>query len=136
MIDIKLIREQPDVVQQNCTKKNDGSDIDRVVSLDVRRREIIQRVEDLKSKRNNVSQEVAVLKKSGGDASDLIIAMRDVGEEIKGLDEELRSVEEEIESVMLRIPSTYLSDSEFSISSVGQRSLVQDSVSMLEKVRV
>ena len=105
MIDIKLIREQPDVVQQNCTKKNDGSDIDRVVSLDVRRREIIQRVEDLKSKRNNVSQEVAVLKKSGGDASDLIIAMRDVGEEIKGLDEELRSVEEEIESVMLRIPN-------------------------------
>ena len=105
MIDIKLIREQPDVVQQNCTKKNDGSDIDRVVSLDVRRREIIQRVEDLKSKRNNVSQEVAVLKKSGGDASDLIIAMRDVGEEIKGLDEELRSVEEEIESLMLRIPN-------------------------------
>jgi seryl-tRNA synthetase len=105
MIDIKLIREQPDVVQQNCTKKNDGSDIDRVVSLDVRRREIIQRVEDLKSKRNNVSQEVAVLKKSGGDASDLIIAMRDVGEEIKGLDEELRSVDEEIESLMLRIPN-------------------------------
>jgi seryl-tRNA synthetase len=105
MIDIKLIRELPDVVQQNCTKKNDGSDIDRVVGLDVRRREIIQRVEDLKSKRNNVSQEVAVLKKSGGDASDLIIAMRDVGEEIKGLDEELRGVEEEIESLMLRIPN-------------------------------
>lgn len=105
MIDIKLLREQPDVVQQNCTKKNDGTDIQRAVGLDVRRREIIQRVEDLKSKRNSVSQEVATLKKQGADASELIVAMRDVGEEIKGLDEELRGVEEELESIMLRIPN-------------------------------
>ena len=105
MIDIKLIREQPDRVQQNCIKKNDGSDIQRVVTLDVRRREIIQLVEDLKSKRNTVSQEVAALKKSGGDASALIIAMREVGDEIKTLDEELRLVEEHIEAIMLRIPN-------------------------------
>lgn len=105
MIDIKLIREQPDVVQQNCTKKNDGSDIQRVVALDVRRREIIQGVEELKSKRNAVSQEVATLKKQGADASALIIAMREVGDEIKGLDEELRGIEEELESLMLRIPN-------------------------------
>lgn len=105
MIDIKLIREQPEFVQQNCTSKNDGSDIHRVVALDTRRREMIQRVEDLKSTRNTTSQEVAVLKKNGGDASNLIVAMREVGEEIKGLDEELRGVEEEIESLMLRIPN-------------------------------
>lgn len=105
MIDIKLIREQPDRVQQNCIKKNDGSDIQRVVTLDVRRREIIQLVEDLKSTRNTVSQEVAALKKSGGDASALISAMREVGDEITTLDEELRLVEEQIEAIMLRIPN-------------------------------
>ena len=105
MIDIKLIREQPDRVQQNCIKKNDGSDIQRVVALDVRRREIIQLVEDLKSTRNTVSQEVAAQKKSGGDASALISAMREVGDEITTLDEELRLVEEQIEAIMLRIPN-------------------------------
>ncbi len=105
MIDIKLIREQPDVVQQNCRVKNDDSDIQSVVVLDVRRREIIQRVEDLKSTRNAVSQEVGALKKSGGDASDLIVSMREVGDQIKMLDDELRDVEVEIESIMLRIPN-------------------------------
>lgn len=105
MIDIKLIREQPDVVQQNCRVKHDDSNVQSVVRLDVRRREIIQRVEDLKSTRNAVSQEVAALKKSGGDASDLIGSMREVGDQIKMLDDELRDVEVEIESIMLRIPN-------------------------------
>lgn len=105
MIDIKLIREQPDVVQQNCIKKNDSTDVKEVVVLDLRRREIIQRVEDLKSTRNGVSQEVAVLKKQGVDASALITSMREVGDEIKSLDDELRGVEEQIESIMLRIPN-------------------------------
>lgn len=105
MIDIKLIREQPDVVLQNCIKKNDSTDVNEVVALDLRRREIIQRVEDLKSTRNAVSQEVAVLKKQGADASALITSMREVGDEIKGLDDELRGVEEQIESIMLRIPN-------------------------------
>lgn len=105
MIDIKLIREQPDVVQQNCINKNDTTDVQSLATFDARRREIIQHVEDLKSKRNTVSQEVAVLKKQGADATDLIASMRDVGEAIKNLDDELRAVEAEIESIMLRIPN-------------------------------
>lgn len=105
MIDIKLIREQPDVVQQNCTNKNDKSDVSSVVELDRRRRSIIQTVEDLKNTRNVVSNEISALKKQGVDATEKITAMREVGDTIKRYDEELRAVEEEIESIMLLIPN-------------------------------
>ncbi|MBU3679092.1 MAG: serine--tRNA ligase [Candidatus Kapabacteria bacterium] len=105
MIDIKLLREQPEVVQQNCHNKNDNSDITRVVELDRHRRTIIQTVEDLKNTRNVVSNEISALKKQGLDATEKITAMRDVGDRIKGYDEELRSVEQEIERIMLLIPN-------------------------------
>lgn len=105
MLDIKTIRENPDLVKNNCINKHDSSDIDHLLLLDVRRRTIIQNVEDLKSTRNSVSQEISAFKKSGQDASEKIIAMREVGDRIKSLDDELRSVEEEISEIMLLIPN-------------------------------
>lgn len=105
MLDIKTIRENPDLVKNNCINKHDSSDIDHLLLLDVRRRTIIQSVEDLKSTRNSVSQEISAFKKSGQDASEKIIAMREVGDRIKSLDDELRSVEEEISEIMLLIPN-------------------------------
>lgn len=105
MIDIKLIREQPEVVQQNCLNKNDTTDIASVVELDRKRRSIIQTVEDLKNTRNVVSNEISALKKHGQDATEKITAMREVGDRIKEYDEELRGIEESIESIMLMIPN-------------------------------
>lgn len=105
MIDIKLVRENPELVKQNCINKNDNSDINALVALDVRRREIIQEVEDLKSKRNSVTLEISAMKKKGVDASDMIASMREVGDTIKELDEKLREVEENISSIMLMIPN-------------------------------
>ena len=105
MIDIKLIRENPELVKSNCINKNDGSDIDLVIDLDGRRRSIIQTVEEMKSMRNAVSQEISGIKKQGGDASEKIIAMREVGDRIKELDDELRSVEVAISDIMLMIPN-------------------------------
>lgn len=105
MIDIKLVRENPELVKQNCINKNDSSDIDALVALDVRRRAIIQEVEELKSKRNSVTLEISALKKSGADASDMIASMREVGDRIKELDEILRDVEENISAIMLMIPN-------------------------------
>lgn len=105
MIDIKTIRENPDLVKTNCINKHDGSNIDHLLELDVRRRTIIQSVEDLKSTRNSVSQEISAIKRTGGDASEKILAMREVGDTIKDLDDELRSVEVEISEIMLLIPN-------------------------------
>ncbi|MCB0732635.1 MAG: serine--tRNA ligase, partial [Ignavibacteriae bacterium] len=57
MIDIKLIRENPELVKQGIANKNDKSSVDDILAVDLERREKLQLVEDLKSKRNNASQE-------------------------------------------------------------------------------
>lgn len=105
MLDIKFIREHPEAVQINCNNKLDGSDITALLTLDTRRRAIIQDVEALKSLRNTVSQEIAAMKKQGLDASEKIAEMKAESDRIKELDEELRGIEEQIESIMLMIPN-------------------------------
>lgn len=105
MVDLKFIRENADLVRQNCINKNDNTDIDAVLELDSRRRSIIQEVEDLKAQRNTVSQEIAGLKKSGADATENIAAMKVVSDRIKELDDELRDVERKLEDILVRIPN-------------------------------
>ena len=55
MIDIKLIREQPDLVKAGISKKNfDASKIDTLLELDKKRRELLQKVEELRKERNTL----------------------------------------------------------------------------------
>lgn len=106
MLDIRLIREQPTLVRENCVKKNvDPANIDRIIELDAERRSIIQVVEELKATRNAESQEVARLKKAGENADALIEAMRIVGDKIKDQDDRLRIVDEEINTLMMWLPN-------------------------------
>ena len=85
MLDLKFIRENPELVKQGLAKKYDKSDIDQVLELDNQRREIIRKVEALKAKRNAASADIAKAKKAGESAEEAIAAMKKVGEEIAGL---------------------------------------------------
>lgn len=106
MLDIRFVREHPDVVRENCIRKNtDPSGIDKIVQFDARRRELIQQVENLKAVRNAVSHEIADIKRSGGDADDKVLEMRGVGEKIKDFDDELRSVEDQMHALLLWLPN-------------------------------
>lgn len=105
MLDIKFIRDHAELVATNCKNKLDASDIGGLLTLDGRRRTIIQDVESLKSLRNTVSQEIAAMKKQGVDASAKIAEMKAESDRIKELDEELRGIEEQIEAIMLMIPN-------------------------------
>lgn len=105
MLDIKFIRENTELVRQNCLNKNDNSDLDQLMTLDAKRRTLIHEVEELKARRNAVSQDIAVKKKSGIDATTQIEEMRDVGDRIKVLDNDLREVDESIDDIMMRIPN-------------------------------
>lgn len=106
MLDIKFIREQPDVVRENCTKKlSEPGRVDSVLEFDEQRRRLIHEAEHLKAQRNAVSQEVADKKKSGEDAEDLIVQMRSVGERIKALDELIRDAESAMTEHLMWIPN-------------------------------
>ncbi len=105
MLDIKFIRENVELVKTAIQNKNEKADIDKIIELDNRRREIIQKVEDLKAKRNKVSQEVGRLKKAGENADEIIAEMKQVSEEIKNLDEELRDTESEMQELLAWVPN-------------------------------
>lgn len=105
MLDIKFIRENPQVVKEGIAKKYNNIDIDKVIQLDNQRREIIREVEKLKAKRNQVSGEIAKKKRAGESAEDDILAMRQTGEKIAAEDEQLKNVENELNELLKWIPN-------------------------------
>jgi seryl-tRNA synthetase len=105
MLDLKLIRENPDAVKAGISKKNTKVDIDQILTIDARRRDIIREVDGLKAQRNKASEEIAKMKKAGQPAEDAIASMRKVGDEIAEKDAELRTVEEEMTSALKWIPN-------------------------------
>lgn len=106
MLDIKLIRQETDLVKGKVSKRGmDPAVIDEILKLDGERRELIKETEELKSRRNKVSGEIAQKKKNKEDAEDVIKEMRDVGEEIKKIDTRLNEVKEKFHDEMSGIPN-------------------------------
>lgn len=106
MLDIKLIRETPDVIKQKLEARNMKADmVDNILQLDIKRREIITQVEQMKSTRNTVSQEIAKMKKEGTNADDKIADMKKVSDDIKGLDDSLAGIEAQIDEILRDIPN-------------------------------
>lgn len=105
MLDLKFVRENVDLVRKNIEWKGERSDLEKLLELDERRRDIIAEVERLKHLRNVVSNEIASLKREKKDANAKIIEMRDVSDRIKQMDEDLRKVELEIRDELLKIPN-------------------------------
>jgi seryl-tRNA synthetase len=105
MLDINLIREQPDLVRRSLTvRQMDTAPVDVVLELDEQRRTLIQDVETLKAERNAVSKEIGRMK-DPGERQAKIEAMRAVGDKISELDESLREIENQLEAVMSELPN-------------------------------
>ncbi len=105
MIDIKLIRENPDLVKKGLENKNDKSSIDEILSLDIERREKLQLVEELKAKRNSASQQIGKLKQAGESTDAIMAEMKQVSDDIKKLDDEVREVNEKLQSLLSWLPN-------------------------------
>lgn len=105
MLDIKLIRQEPDKVKAALARRKEEDKIDELLSLDQRRRDVLYEAEQLKSKQNAVSKEIPKIKKEGGDVAPIFAEMKELSEKIKGHDAELRELDEAIHALMLRIPN-------------------------------
>ena len=105
MLDINLIREQPDLVRKALRDRQmDVSPVDAILQLDERRRGMLTEVEALKAERNTVSKEISQIKDATSRQAK-IEAMRTVGDKITALDKEVSEVEEELKSVAAAIPN-------------------------------
>jgi seryl-tRNA synthetase len=103
MLDIKLIRERPDVVENNIMRRNDPAKLmllKEAVQKDRAWRESLQKVEALKREKNKVSAEIAKSKDSAK-----IARMREIGKEIDELDKKVLVLEEETKALLMRLPN-------------------------------
>jgi seryl-tRNA synthetase len=105
MLDLRFIRENPDLVKKGLKDKGDTGDIAKILNLDSQRRDLLQKVEQLKHDRNVLSQEVSKLKKGGEDATEIIEKTRSSSQEIKQLDEKLNAFQAELDAELDRIPN-------------------------------
>jgi seryl-tRNA synthetase len=105
MLDIKLIRENPDLVRAGLKSRHSTVDISAVLELDERRRAAITEGDRLKNERNAVSKKIGELKKAGQDTAEIQRQTREMGEQIAALDASVREIEEAQGKLLLAIPN-------------------------------
>ena len=108
MIDIKLIRETPDMIKQSLLKRgmDCGADIDRIVLLDTQRRKLIEESEKDKAEQNRISKQIPQIKKDGGDTAPVFESLNALKDNIRSAEAMLRTVESELEDLILGLPNT------------------------------
>ncbi len=104
MLDINLIREEPDLVKRAMLDLNAEAPIDEILALDARRREYLNEVEMLRAERNAASKEIGRSKDQEVRQAK-IQQMRAVGDRIKVLETELNTVDAGLSDAMLQVPN-------------------------------
>ena len=109
MLDIKLIREKPELVRERLASRGGGDEakVDEVLTLDEQRRKLLTEAEQLKSLRNRVSKEIGSLmgQKKLEEAEGKKKETRDMGDRIAELDKQVVEVEELRDNILIRLPN-------------------------------
>jgi seryl-tRNA synthetase len=111
VLDIRLIREDPDAVRAGLSRRGvDGEVLDEVIAADARRRELLPELEDLRAGRNRASEAIAQAKRAGEDTAEAIARMREAGTREKALTEELAATETRLRTALAAVPNLPASD--------------------------
>ena len=107
MLDIRLIKENPEEIKARLEAKGRdcSEEIDRILELDAKRRDLIHDGEQLKARQNKASKEIPACKKAGEDVAPLLAEMKTISDEIKASDAALKDVDAEWRTLMLALPN-------------------------------
>lgn len=105
MLDLKFIRENAELVKKAIENKGDKADLDVLLDLDKKRRELISEVESTKAEQNRVTALIPEMKKKGKDVSKIVTEMRDISAKVKQGNDQLKEVESKIYEIQIRIPN-------------------------------
>jgi len=105
VLDLKLIRDQPEAVERALAQKGGGELVKQVLTVDADRRRRVKETEDLKALRNKASEAIGQAKRKGEDASAEMAKMRDVADRIKTLDADLKTIDDRLEELLAQIPN-------------------------------
>jgi seryl-tRNA synthetase len=105
VLDLKLIREQPEAVERALADKGGAALVQEVLARDTERRRLIRQVEDLNAERNRVSKEMGKKFPGGAVPAEVREQMRALADQIKTLDAQLRDVDAAVQALALQIPN-------------------------------
>lgn len=108
MLDIKLIREHPEVVRENLRKRNDPEKLqmlDELIHRDREWRRLLTRLNELRHERREITNEIAALKKAGADAEKSIAKGRKLDSAIVTLEQEVEAENQRVDHILMRLPN-------------------------------
>lgn len=104
MIDRALLRDNPDLIRQSLARRHFDYDLDGLIALETRRRELLQ-VEALRAQRNELSRQIGQIMREGGRADELKAQVHALAEQIAAQEAELAEVEAQFEQMMATLPN-------------------------------
>jgi seryl-tRNA synthetase len=105
MLDLRLIREQPDVVQRGLATRGGAELVPEILAADAERRRLVTEAETLKADRNRSSEAIGQAKRRGENPEPAMARMREVSDRIKALDAEVKQTDERMERLLLELPN-------------------------------
>ncbi len=105
MIDMRLLRTEPEKVIAALARRKENVDIDGLLELDKEKREIMYEAEQKKAEQNTASKKIPVMKKNGEDTTAIFAEMKKLSDEIKECDDKVRELDEKIEKIAYTIPN-------------------------------
>lgn len=107
MLDMKVIRQDPDKVKAACRSRNKDLDavVDEILAIDTERRSITAEADDLKAQQNQASRQIPAIKKAGGDVSEIMAQMKEISAKVGELDKKLSALEARQRELALTIPN-------------------------------
>ncbi|MFA6320806.1 MAG: serine--tRNA ligase [Candidatus Omnitrophota bacterium] len=105
MLDIKFIRENPQVVKDALKARNSKIDLDELLTLDEERRKLLAEVETLKAERNKANDEITAAMKAKKNPKEIIDKMKVVSQKVNDLDKKVGEVDQKIANIVYIIPN-------------------------------
>ncbi|NLG53463.1 MAG: serine--tRNA ligase, partial [Clostridiales bacterium] len=107
MLDVKVIKDNPEFVKEALGRRNKdySAEIDKVIGLYDKRREIIGEAEAMKAEQNAVSKKIPIMKKAGEDTAPVFKRMKELSDSVKEKDTELRDIEQQLNDAILLLPN-------------------------------
>ena len=105
MLDLKLIRSDPERVKAALARRGAADGVDEVLSLDARRRELIPAIENAQAERKTLSKQIGEIKQKGGDAEGPMAKVQELKETIESGKAELEKVDADLQRVTTALPN-------------------------------
>lgn len=105
MLDIKLIRENPEKINELLKRRNPDLSIDEVIAIDEERRKIQTKADELRAKRKSESKKIGLMKKNGENTDKIQEEVRVLGDEIKEFEEKQTELDAKQKDILLHIPN-------------------------------